>query len=368
MNELVKVFQFEDKPLTVVMYKGRPAFIGKEVEERLGYTNGKLSELARNEWAEEIVYGDDFVVVVGEELAGLKRLLRQTTEYGVSRARGMMLLFETGVHALALLSRKPEARRFRRFLSSEVMPQLVRDGRFLPDRKVTEAGELVGRETGLATLSVKERVMLMDAEIRSRAEGRKQYEAETKRIEAEAKKLRCEVMEKNVIARLAAEDRRMVMETNRGKQDDFRRREQESKAIMAAADARLEMGQIDRNGYNAHKLKAAEVITGARIGTWATGESGKKFITPTELAKKLNTTPHHIGELVSEVSKIWGVDVRNDRRYTMPRLHRIAVKSNGDDIHADGYCIGELLAGVITSLRRKELGKGFSGIQTDLVL
>ena len=77
LNDLVKVFEFEDQPLTVVMYNGKPAFVAKEVGERLGYTDGtKIAKNISQRWTDDFENGVDYSVLTGEELADFKQILK----------------------------------------------------------------------------------------------------------------------------------------------------------------------------------------------------------------------------------------------------------------------------------------------------
>lgn len=146
MNELVKIFEFEGKPLTAVMYKGRPAFIAKEVGERLGYakSGSRLVDNITGSWGSSFVDGKHYVVLRGDELRDFKQILELTTGSVGSRTPQLMLLFEVGIHKVMLKSGKPEAEKLQDFIADEVLPQLVRDHRYLPERTVNESGELVG--------------------------------------------------------------------------------------------------------------------------------------------------------------------------------------------------------------------------------
>jgi prophage antirepressor-like protein len=151
-NSIVK-FEFEGKPLTVVEYKGRPAFIAKEVGERLGYADngGKITTHISGDWKESFQEGKHFIVVRGAELSDLKKIFYDTLKYGVAenvqkmeKTTQLMLLFEAGIHKVTLKSNKPEAERLQDFIVDHVMPQLVRDGQFSPDRHVDEKGQMHG--------------------------------------------------------------------------------------------------------------------------------------------------------------------------------------------------------------------------------
>lgn len=181
----IRRFDFEGGPLTTITYKGRIAFIAKEVGERLGYADGgKIPKMIRQEWKDEFEEEVDYTLPKGSDLSDLKAVLEVSTEYGLSfkYAPHVMLLYESGVNAVALLSRKPVARRLRQFIAREVMPQLNRDGRYDPGRSVMEDGTLseLPRTLPDAYRAMSELYLAAAQE----AQGR--MEEEKKRIEAEA--------------------------------------------------------------------------------------------------------------------------------------------------------------------------------------
>ncbi|MFA4944423.1 MAG: BRO family protein [Lentisphaeria bacterium] len=153
-KELVTlVHEFEGKDVTTFLYKGRPAWVARELGEVLGYADGgkALVTMLTREWANEVQEGPDFRFVNGAELSDLKKLL----ELGVSHtpssqvrsrpipihAPSAVILFEPGLHLVLLKTDKPAGKRLRRMLVDVVLPQLVRDGKFDPERTVTPQGE-----------------------------------------------------------------------------------------------------------------------------------------------------------------------------------------------------------------------------------
>ena len=120
--------EFEGRTLSVVSYQGRPAWIAREVGAAIGYARGGkrlVSEITR-EWADEFIEGHDFVLVDGEDLAALKALPGLGPDSVPSRAPGLLLLFEPGLHLVLTRTNKPIGKRLRRFLVDEVMPCLAR--------------------------------------------------------------------------------------------------------------------------------------------------------------------------------------------------------------------------------------------------
>ncbi len=141
MTELTKITnEFEGKTVTTVTYKGRPCWIAAEIGQALGYSNngGRLVDKVTGSWSEEIISGTDFVVLDGAELANFKRTIEDPTDSGGSFVSRLMLLFEPALHFVCIKTNKPIGKKLRRFLVHEVMPQLARDGRYSPDRKVID--------------------------------------------------------------------------------------------------------------------------------------------------------------------------------------------------------------------------------------
>lgn len=147
MSDLVRLTtQFEGAPLHTLEWDGRPCWLALEVGRALGYSEGgrRLSRSIRDqEWG--AVEVQDFLVVRGEQLAGIKaRLAELGTDCATSgrRAPGLTLLFESGVYIACLKSRSEVGNRLRRFLADEVLPQLARTGEYsqaVDTRRLVEA-------------------------------------------------------------------------------------------------------------------------------------------------------------------------------------------------------------------------------------
>jgi len=167
MNKLTKITnEFEGKSITTLTYKNQPAWIAREVGSVLGYSQvGKrLINNIHSEWSEEFLKNKDFIILSGQELADLKRLLDVGTESVPSRAPSIMLLFETGLNLVLMKTNKPIGVKLRRFLSDEVLPQIVRDGHYLPENET--ASQITEKERKLAVMEAKERRLLAQHEAR----------------------------------------------------------------------------------------------------------------------------------------------------------------------------------------------------------
>lgn len=134
---------FEGHRVTTRLWKGRPAWVAREVGEAMGYSDGsRLVDKITGDWSRpvegeddeaEMLAGTDFDLLSGTELAAFRALLSDSPESGESTnpqrgARFLTILYEPGLHMVSLKTRKPQGRKLRRMLADVVLPQLVRTG------------------------------------------------------------------------------------------------------------------------------------------------------------------------------------------------------------------------------------------------
>ncbi len=106
MTALVS-YQFDEAPVRVVMIAGDPWFVANDLCAVLGVKNPRQA-LARLD-------DDEKGVTLNDTLGGRQE---------------MNVISESGMYALVLGSRKEEAKRFRKWVTSEVLPSLRRTGRY----------------------------------------------------------------------------------------------------------------------------------------------------------------------------------------------------------------------------------------------
>lgn len=108
MNE-VQLFNFENHEVRSLLINNEPWFIGKDVADVLGYQNGSR-DINRH---------------VDEED-------RQNYQNGTSEInnRGMTIINESGLYSLVLSSKLPSAKKFKRWVTSEVLPALRKTGQY----------------------------------------------------------------------------------------------------------------------------------------------------------------------------------------------------------------------------------------------
>lgn len=148
-SSLAVTNHFEGTTISTLVYLGRPVWIARDIGVALGYTQrGKrLASKITGDWADEFIDGVDYQILGSAELSGLRekvvdideRELKGTESVPLENQRGLLVLFEPGLYLALVKTRKPIGRRLRRFFAQEVMPQLARTGRYLPDGNLLQS-------------------------------------------------------------------------------------------------------------------------------------------------------------------------------------------------------------------------------------
>lgn len=101
MNELQKVFNYQDQQVRTVGKDGQPWFVAKDVCNVLSYSNHKVAVSRLDEDEVSKVYLTD----------------------SLGRNQKTTVVNEAGLYSLILTSNKPEAKQFKRWITREVIPQ-----------------------------------------------------------------------------------------------------------------------------------------------------------------------------------------------------------------------------------------------------
>ena len=112
----LQVFSFQDKQVRVVMENGEPWWVAKDI-------CGVL-ELGNVSQAVERLDNDE------------KGICKVDTPGGM---QDMTVINESGIYALILRSNKPEAEKFRKWITSEVLPAIRKRGAYMTPQKIKEA-------------------------------------------------------------------------------------------------------------------------------------------------------------------------------------------------------------------------------------
>lgn len=127
MNKKIQLFNFEGQQVRTIVVNNEPYFVGKDVAEILGYSN---TSKALND------HVDIEDKLNNKSLSSLGQ-------------RGGWLINESGLYSLILSSKMPNARKFKHWVTSEVLPAIRKHGAYMTDEK---AFDVVHNKNGLADL------------------------------------------------------------------------------------------------------------------------------------------------------------------------------------------------------------------------
>lgn len=135
MNEL-QIFQNpEFGTVRTVEMNGEPWLVGKDVAEALGYTNP-------NEALSDHVEAED------------KLNSKTLTSLG---QRGGWLINESGLYSLVLSSKLPTAKKFRRWVTGEVLPSIRKTGGYIAGQENMSDADLMARALLVAKKQIDDR-------------------------------------------------------------------------------------------------------------------------------------------------------------------------------------------------------------------
>lgn len=120
MNE-VQLFNFENHEVRSLLINSEPWFVGKDVADVLGYSNSRKA-------LNDHVDAEDKEVLTS----------RNVTLENIPN-RGITVVNESGLYSLILSSKLPSAKKFKRWVTSEVLPALRKTGQY-------QVKELSGQE------------------------------------------------------------------------------------------------------------------------------------------------------------------------------------------------------------------------------
>lgn len=113
----IQTFNFENQQVRTIEIENEPYFVGKDITEILGYSNSR----------------DALYKHVDEE----DKLTSQIATSGQNR--NMVVINESGLYSLILSSKLPNAKKFKRWVTSEVLPAIRKHGGYLTEQKLEEA-------------------------------------------------------------------------------------------------------------------------------------------------------------------------------------------------------------------------------------
>lgn len=163
MNE-IKIFKFNEKDIRTVVLNGEPYFVGKDVAIVLGYKNTSKA-------IQDNVDDEDKVVTKVTTLGG-----EQNT----------IIINESGVYSLVFGSRLPDAKKFKHWVTTEVLPTIRKHGAYMTEEVLEKA------------LMNPDFLIQLATELKIEKEKRKQLEIENGALKPKAEYFDC-IVDRNLL-------------------------------------------------------------------------------------------------------------------------------------------------------------------------
>ena len=135
MTEIQTYTNPEFGPVRAVERDGEPWFVGKDVAQALGYA--KPSDAARK--------------LVDEEDRGISKM---ETPSGTQE---MTIINESGLYSLILSSKMPSAKKFKRWVTAEVLPALRKNGGYINGQENMTDAEIMAKALVVAQNTIAQR-------------------------------------------------------------------------------------------------------------------------------------------------------------------------------------------------------------------
>ena len=140
MSNLITFENMELGKLTVMEKDGEFFFIGKEVAEKLGYSN------TRDALVRHVDIADKADVVFHD---GRQR-------------RSMVSINESGLYSLILSSKLPQAKEFKKWITTEVLPSIRKNGGYIKNQEKMSNEEILANAVLLANHLIAEKEKIIE--------------------------------------------------------------------------------------------------------------------------------------------------------------------------------------------------------------
>lgn len=125
-----QIFNFESKQVRIILVNDEPFFVGKDVAEVLGYSN--TAKAIRDHVDVEDRRSERIVHPLGGK-------------------QDSVVINESGLYSLILSSKMPNAKKFKRWVTSEVLPTIRKHGAYMTDETLAKA--ITSPEFGIMLLT-----------------------------------------------------------------------------------------------------------------------------------------------------------------------------------------------------------------------
>lgn len=139
MNEMIIFENPEFGAIRAVEINGEPWMVGKDIATALGYSNPRKA-LDDHVDLEDKMQGDGV-----------------TIRDSIGREQHPTIINESGLYCLVLSSKLPGAKKFRRWVTSEVLPSIRKHGGYIAGQESMSDEELLSRALLMAQSKIEER-------------------------------------------------------------------------------------------------------------------------------------------------------------------------------------------------------------------
>ncbi|MGK9301504.1 BRO-N domain-containing protein, partial [Melissococcus plutonius] len=108
-----QIFNFEQNEVRTILVNDEPFFVGKDVAKILGYSNTAKAIRDHVDIEDKLT---ERIVLSGQK-------------------REVNVINESGLYSLILSSKMPNAKKFKRWVTSEVLPSIRKNGMYMTDEK-----------------------------------------------------------------------------------------------------------------------------------------------------------------------------------------------------------------------------------------
>ena len=172
MNKLTVFTHEQFGAIRVVNADNEIYFVGKDLVERLGYTKKYSNVLEQHCDNEDKVYVDKTHNHFGYEF-----------DYKQLGQRGGWLVNESGMYALILGSELPEAKQFKRWVTSEVLPQIRQTGGYIPVKEEDNEMEILSKAFLIAQKTIETQKARLEQETHKRLLAEQKIEEDKPMVE-----------------------------------------------------------------------------------------------------------------------------------------------------------------------------------------
>jgi anti-repressor protein len=139
LNQLQVFENSEFGQVRTMLINGEPYFVGKDITDNLGYQNGSR-DIERHVDAEDRA---------------------EAMVHDGSQHRNMIIINESGLYSLILGSKLPSAKRFKRWVTSEVLPSIRQNGGYISNQENLTPEQIVAQALIVANNIIQEKDRLL---------------------------------------------------------------------------------------------------------------------------------------------------------------------------------------------------------------